>query len=427
MERETVESLRKTAARNGGYKRNRRPFHLLVWRFLWVVVGPLLRAVFRYRCVSAAAQKAASARFAGYREGVPALVISNHTTDLDPFFVGSSFPGHLYFVASEHVFRRGFASALIRFFFNPIVFPKGGGDTLALRDILDRLRAGANVCLFAEGNRSFSGVTGKVGEATGKLARISGAALITYRIRGGYFAAPRWSRKMRKGPVWGEPVGFYPPEELASMTGAAITALIRQDIYEDAYETMGRYPHPYRGRALAENLETALYLCPHCGGLGTLSSRGALLHCRCGLSLHYDACGALHSPPGARAPQARSFTTVRDWWLWQYEAMGEVVATAPEPVCSDEGERIFEVTIGSQTRFLDKGKLSLGREGLRCGKLLFPLADILDLAITDQRTLVFSTRGKRYELTNEKPRSAVKYQRIFEVLMASTMSRFARS
>ncbi|MDR3146573.1 MAG: 1-acyl-sn-glycerol-3-phosphate acyltransferase [Treponema sp.] len=399
-------------------------FHLLVWRVLWVFIVPLLRRIFRYRCVNAAAQKTASARFAGYRKGTPALVISNHTTDLDPFFVGCSFPEHLYFVASEHVFRMGFASGLIRFFFSPIVFPKAGTDTRALRDILTRLRQGRSVCLFAEGNRSFSGITGEVDESTGKLVRLSGAALITYRLRGGYFAAPRWGRRMRKGPVWGEPVGFYPPEELKSMKSAEITAIIRRDISEDAYETMREKPLPYRRRGLAEDLETALYLCPRCGGVGTLASRNDILRCECGLTIRYDEFGALRdisrdrgsgeSPGGEAIP----FTTVRDWWLWQHEAMERIVASAGiGPVCSDDGERLFAVEAGSEARVLGQGRLSLDREGLRCGEFLFPLEEIREIAITGQRTLAFTAGRKRYELKNEKPRSAAKYQRVFELLV----------
>jgi hypothetical protein len=317
----------------------------------------------------------------------------------------------------------GFASALIRFFFSPIVFSKGSTDTRALRDILGRLRRGNSVCLFAEGNRSFSGKTGRVDESTGKLVRLSGAALITYRLRGGYFTAPRWGRRMRKGPMWGEPVGFYPPEQLKSMKSADITALIRRDIYEDAYETMRETPYPYRGKGLAEDLETALYLCPRCRGMGTLVSRGDTLRCGCGFSVRYDEYGLLHPAhrDGSSADEERAFTTVRDWWLWQHEAMEEIAAAAGEgPVCSDEDQILFEVEAGSGARIVKRGRLSLGRGGLRCGEFHFPLGDILELAITGQRTLAFAARGKRYELKSEKPRSAAKYQRVFEVLLKGT-------
>ncbi|MDR2101301.1 MAG: 1-acyl-sn-glycerol-3-phosphate acyltransferase [Treponema sp.] len=397
-------------------------FHLFVWRFLWIMVNPVMRGIFHYRCTGAAEQRASSSRFAGYREDLPALVISNHTTDLDPLFVGCSFPGHLYFVASEHVFRMGFLSGLIRFLFSPVIFSKGSIDIRALRDILDRLRSGSRVCLFAEGNRSFSGTTGEVDESTGKLVRLSGAALITYRLRGGYFSAPRWSRRMRKGPVWGEPVGFYPPEELKSLTAAEITALIRRDIHEDAYETMGEKPQPYRGKGLAEDLETALYLCPRCGGIGTLISRGDTLRCGCGLAVRYDEYGALNPvvPEGRPTGEgAAVFISVRDWWFWQYKAMEGIAVAGTGPVCCDEGEKLFEVSPGLGIRFLEQGRLSLGRDGLRCGTVCFPLEDIPELAVTGQRTLVFTAREKRYELKNDRPRSAAKYQRVFELLAGS--------
>jgi 1-acyl-sn-glycerol-3-phosphate acyltransferase len=326
----------------------------------------------------------------------------------------------------------GFASALIRFFFSPIVFPKGGTDPRPLRDILERLRNGKSVCLFAEGNRSFSGKTNRIAESTGKLARLSGAALITYRLRGGYFVAPRWGRKMRKGPIWGEPVGYYSPEELKSMKASEISDLIRRDISEDAYETMRNGPRRYRGAGLAEDLETALYLCPRCGGMGTLVSRGDTLRCGCGLAVRYDEYGALR-PVDRDAPAGwesgvlsggvPAFTTVRDWWFWQYEAMERIVAAAGEgSVCFDEGESLFAVEAGSGVRVLGQGRLSLGRDGLRCGEFRFPLRDILELAITGQRTLVFVSGGKRYELKNKKPRSAAKYQRVFELLLNSRTS-----
>jgi hypothetical protein len=142
------------------------------------------------------------------------------------------------------------------------------------------------------------------------------------------------------------------------------------------------------------------------------------------MAVTYDSCGALHPLASGESPAggARAFSTVRDWWFWQYEAMAEITAAALGPVCSDEGESVFEVAIGSGTRLLERGRLSLGWEGLSCGKIHFPLADILDLAITGQRTLALSAGGRRYEFKNERPRSAAKYQRVFELLRQEELS-----
>ena len=47
-----------------------------------------------------------------------------------------------------------------------------------------------NVCVFPEGNRTWDGVTAKFLPSIGKLARSSGASLVTYKLTGGYFASP---------------------------------------------------------------------------------------------------------------------------------------------------------------------------------------------------------------------------------------------
>jgi 1-acyl-sn-glycerol-3-phosphate acyltransferase len=389
-------------------------FHLLVWRICWYGIVPVLTRIFHYR--------RRIFRPSG-TEQAPLFVISNHTTDRDPLFVGSSFQGHLYYVASEHVLRLGWASGLLRFFFNPVVITKGASDTAALRDMVNRLKAGRNLCLFAEGNRSFSGLTGEIPESTGKLVRLAaenaGAALVTYRIQGGYFAGPRWGRRMRRGPVWGGPVAYYSPKTLLSMPVTGINARIREDIYEDAYETQKARPRRYRSARRAEDLETGLYLCPCCGTIGKLHSRGDTLSCACGFSCRYDEYGTLHNAPfpaGAR-PLHEPFPTVRDWWRWQSEALETLAASPGEtPDCSDEGERLFLVDPHTGKRELSRGRLSLGKEGLRCGAVFFPLAALNGLAITGQRTMSFLAGGKLYELTNRRPRSAAKYQRLFEIL-----------
>lgn len=120
----------------------------------------------------------------------PCLILSNHNTNWDPFLLAAGFPRQMYFVASEHIFRWGFLAAVIHFLVNPIARMKGttAGDTALT--VLRRLKKGANVAIFAEGNRSFAGRTEDILPSTGKLARASGATLVTYRLDGGYFTSP---------------------------------------------------------------------------------------------------------------------------------------------------------------------------------------------------------------------------------------------
>ena len=182
----------------------------------------------------------------------PALIVSNHNADFDPVFVAMAFQEHMYFVASEHVFRWGLVSRLLVGLFGPIARRKGMADAQSAMQILRALRKGHNVCLFAEGNRSFSGVTGPVFPATGKLARASRAALVTYHIKGGYLCTPRWALTRRHGRMEGELVHVYSPEELRGMTDEEVNAAIAADLYEDAYDRQREEMRPYPGRRLAE-------------------------------------------------------------------------------------------------------------------------------------------------------------------------------
>ncbi|MGI6532812.1 MAG: 1-acyl-sn-glycerol-3-phosphate acyltransferase [Bacillota bacterium] len=47
--------------------------------------------------------------------------LANHVTNYDPLLVGLSFPQHMYFVASEHLFRIKVLSSILKFIVAPIV------------------------------------------------------------------------------------------------------------------------------------------------------------------------------------------------------------------------------------------------------------------------------------------------------------------
>ena len=82
------------------------------------------------------------------------IVLSNHVTDYDPLLVGVSFPKQMYFVASEHITRWGFAYNLLKYIMHPIIRYKGTVATATVIEILRKVRAGGSVAVFAEGVRT---------------------------------------------------------------------------------------------------------------------------------------------------------------------------------------------------------------------------------------------------------------------------------
>jgi len=341
----------------------------------------------------------------------PSLIVSNHNTDLDPALVGLSFTRHIYYLSSEHALRAGFPSKILKLFFAPVAINKARPDVSAIKDMIRRLKAGANVCLFAEGDRSFNGVTAPIVLSTAKLAKTSGADLITFRLEGAYFVTPRWSKSKRKGRIKGMVVNTYTAEQLKSMSAEEVLGVIERDLYEDAYERQKKQLCHYSGKRLAESIETVLYLCPGCEKVGTIKSKDDRFYCECGLTGVYRDTGFLE---GDSLP----FTTIIDWDRWQREQLVRIVRTAGyEPICSDENQQLFEVQAAVGKRLVGEGAMHIGRAMFQCAGMHFTLDSIERFAVVGQMVLLFALKdGSSYEVRSSHPRSALKYREIFRVL-----------
>ena len=260
--------------------------HSVVFRTARKLVLPLVLLKFHYTYE----------KLSGIPE--PYLLLANHNTDFDPIFLGLASERQIYFVATEKILRMGLLSPFIMSLFHPIIHYKGKTGISSAKEILGRLREKKNVALFPEGNRSFNGLTGDFVSATGKLAKRSGVTLVTYRLRGGYFISPRWSKTLRSGRLHGEIANVYPPEKLKQLSEEQINEAIRKDLFVDAYSDQNRNRIPYKGRNLALGLESTLFLCPRCGAVSSLHSRGNEIFCSCGFHAEYDSFGYLQCSGG---------------------------------------------------------------------------------------------------------------------------------
>ena len=328
------------------------------------------------------------------------IVLSNHVTDYDPILVGLSFPRQMYYVASEHITRWGWIYKVLNFVFEPIIRYKATVAASTVMDILRRVRKGNNVCIFAEGVRTWDGVTAPVVPATAQLVKSARCGLVTYRIEGGYFASPNWasSGNTRKGKVYGAPVSIYTKEELAKMSVEEIDEIIKRDLHEDAYERQQKEMDPYRGNKLAEGMESLIFLCPKCRAHNTLTSKKDTVTCSaCSHSFTYDKYGMLHGI---------DCKTVYELNQWQ---RGELAKDVENDVQYTAPNASLFTIDGHELKNVCEGDAHITNEAITIGDTIIPLPIISDMGMHGRRTLIFSTNDNYYELKVPKGKNIIQF------------------
>ena len=86
----------------------------------------------------------------------PYLILMNHQTAFDQFFIGMAFSGSVYYLASEDLFSNGWVSSLIRYLVAPIPIQKQTTDVKAIMTCLRVAREGGSIVMAPEGNRTYN-------------------------------------------------------------------------------------------------------------------------------------------------------------------------------------------------------------------------------------------------------------------------------
>ena len=129
------------------------------------------------------------------QEKRPYLILMNHQTPFDQFFVGMAFRGPVYYLATEDIFSNGWVSSLIRYLAAPIPIKKQTMDVKAVMACLRVAREGGTIAIAPEGNRTYSGRTEYMSPAIAPLARKMKMPIALYRLEGGYGVQPRCCHK----------------------------------------------------------------------------------------------------------------------------------------------------------------------------------------------------------------------------------------
>ena len=339
------------------------------------------------------------------------LVLFNHQTAFDQFFVGASFDGPIYYLASEDIFSKGWVSSLIRYLVAPIPIKKQTSDIRAIKNCLKVAKEGGTIALAPEGNRTYSGKTEFMLPTIAFLAKKLNLPIALYRIEGGYGVHPRWSDVVRKGSMRGYVSRVIEPEEYKKMSTDELFEVIREGLYVNEANADHEFLHSKR----AEYLERAVYVCPDCG-LTTFESHDNEIECMtCHKKVFYNTTTEL-SGIDCDFP----FRFVNDWYEYQQDFVRNLdLSQYIDTPMYREFANVSEVIVYKDKILLEKnaeialyGDRIVINEGKE-NEMVFPFAETPAVTVLGKNKVNIYSDQKIYQLKGSCRFNALKYVNIF--------------
>ena len=335
------------------------------------------------------------------------LVLLNHQTPFDQFFVGIAFKGPIYYVATEDIFSLGWLSDVIRWAIAPIPIRKQTTDINAVMNCIRVAREGGTIAMAPEGNRTYSGRTEYMNPAVAGLAKKMKLPIALFRIEGGYGAEPRWTDKVRKGPMKAYISQVIEPEEYLSMSNDDLARRIADGLFVDENALSGTYKSNKR----AEYLERAIYYCPCCG-LSKFESHGnEITCCTCGRTVTYGEDKTL-TGTGFDFP----YRTVTQWYDAQEDYVNHLNLSqmTVKPLFEDEA-RLSEVIVYKRKELLrENTEVSLYGDRVvfdegTAAEMVIPFADADAVTVLGRNKLNIYYNKHVYQLKGDQRFNALKY------------------
>ena len=338
------------------------------------------------------------------------LILLNHQTPFDQFFVGMALKGPVYYVATEDIFSMGWISNVIRWIIAPIPIRKQTTDINAVMNCIRVAREGGTIAMAPEGNRTYSGRTEYMNPAVAGLARKMKLPIALFRIEGGYGVEPRWTDGRRKGPIKAYVSQVIEPEQYLTMSNEDLAATIAKGLYVDEAQAGG----PYVSNKRAEYLERAVYVCPFCG-LAEFESHGNEITCKaCGRTVTYGKDKVL-SGVGFAFP----FRFVGQWYDYQKDYVNQMDVTqyAARPLFRDMANISEVIVYRKKVLLWENAGIALYGDRVvfnenREAELVIPFAEADAVTVLGRNKLNIYYNKKIYQLKGGKRFNALKYVNI---------------
>ena len=337
------------------------------------------------------------------------LILCNHQTPFDQFYLSRMFKGNIYFVCTEDLLSNNFVGGIIKHTIEPIPIQKGTMDLSTIKSCARVAKEGGSIIVYPEGNRTYSGKTGHIKSAVAKLAKFLKLPIALVRQEGGFGVEPRWSDTIRKGKAKIYVSKVLPYDEYKPLSDEQLYQLICTELYVDDSQNGGTF----KGTRKAEYIERAMYVCPHCGLTTFVSNKNQFTCTKCGTTVNYGDNLVLTATKGTWP-----FENIGQWYDYQCDFINNLSLDMPldTPLYIDKVS-LSQVIVGKRKKpICKKATLAMyvDRIEVVSGKrhLVFTYQDVTGMAVMGRNKLNFHCEGI-FQVKGNKRFNALKYMNIF--------------
>lgn len=338
------------------------------------------------------------------------LILSNHQTPFDQFFLSRMFKGDIYVVCTEDLLSNKTVGKLIKHCIEPIPIQKGAMDLGTIKSCARVAKEGGSIILYPEGNRTYSGKTCNIKPSVAKLAKFLKLPIAIVCQQGGYSIEPRWSNVVRKGKGKVAVSKVLAYDDYKNMSDDELYNVICQELQVDDSQDNGIY----KSKRPAEYIERAMYVCPHCGLSTFVSDKDTFCCTKCKTTVKYGL-NKVFVPVKGQFP----FKTMGEWYDYQCDFINNLSLDMPldQPLYQDK-VALREVIVGKRKKVLCKKiRLTMYADRIefvsKRHHYVFTYDDITAMAVMGRNKLNFHHNGKIYQVKGAKRYNALKYMNIY--------------
>lgn len=280
----------------------------------------------------------------------PFVVLANHQAVYDSLFLAYAlFPKRTNFVGGYELYLNPKTRWIAKLFH---IIPKFQYqmDIKAIKLMLQIVKKKGNLALFPTGRLSSCGQGFPATIALIKLLKKLNVHVYFCKIDGAYLSAPKWATHRRRGYVDLRTFLLFKPEDLTSLPEEKMLDIVNEHLLYNEYENQTKNPIAYRGKALAERLETILYYCPKCQQEFQLVSKDNRFFCQaCDFTTTIDDHGFFIHNPYYLHPYA--------WFSHQEELVYQSILQKAHHL---QANAVVKTSNGTYLDIVGKGQLSLG-------------------------------------------------------------------